>query len=157
MSSRHAPISALAGIALVVLPFLGWLPAPVDPRSAGRRASAAVPGGWNWVAIIGLVAQAVWFGAPGAFWTFVEQVATDKGVPTATAEMAVSFGELTGLLGCVAAAWLGNGLGRLRPIVVATAGMIVSAIVYQLCDGAVGLAALLAISTASGITARSIR
>jgi DHA1 family inner membrane transport protein len=59
--------------------------------------------------------------------------------------MAVSFGELTGLLGCVVAAWLGNRLGRLKPIVVATAGMIMAAIVYQLSDGAVALAAFLAI------------
>jgi predicted MFS family arabinose efflux permease len=136
------PISGLVGIALAVLPFLSW----VTPDTAQPKAvSVAAPGGWNWVGIIGLLAQAVWFGAPGAFWTFVEQVATDKGVPSGTAEMVVSFGELTGLLGCVVAALLGNRLGRLKPIVVATAGMIMAAIVYQLSDGAVALAAFLAI------------
>jgi DHA1 family inner membrane transport protein len=139
------PLTALSAIALLVFPFLGWLPQSEKPRPATAIVPAVPAPGWNWVAIIGLLAQAVWFGAPGAFWTFVEQVATDKGVPTGTAEMAVSFGELTGLLGCVVAAWLGNRLGRLKPIVVATAGMIVSAVVYQLCNGAVGLAAFLAI------------
>ena len=139
------PISALVGIALVVFPFLGWLTPLETAQPAAVIAPSTTSSGWNWVGIIGLLAQAVWFGAPGAFWTFVEQVATDKGVPGGTAEMAVSFGELTGLLGCVVAAWLGNRLGRLKPIVVATAGMIVAAIVYQLSDGAMALAAFLAI------------
>lgn len=139
------PLAALSAIALVVFPFLGWLPRPEKAQPAAVAAPAVTPGGWNWIGIIGLLAQAVWFGAPGAFWTFVEQVATDKGVPTGTAEMAVSFGELTGLLGCVVAALLGNRLGRLKPIVVATAGMIVAAIVYQRCDGPIGLAAFLTI------------
>jgi predicted MFS family arabinose efflux permease len=139
------PISALVGIALVVFPFLGWLTPSEKAQPDAVAAPVGAPGGWNWVGILGLLAQAVWFGAPGAFWTFVEQVATDKGVPGGTAEMAVSFGELTGLLGCVVAALLGNRLGRLKPIVVATAGMIMPAIVYQSSDGAVALAAFLAI------------
>jgi DHA1 family inner membrane transport protein len=138
------PIAGLVGIALAVFPFLGWLTPPEATQTAGVEPVSA-SGGWNWVGIIGLLAQAVWFGAPGAFWTFVEQVATDKGVPTGTAEMAVSFGEMTGLLGCVVAAFLGNRLGRLKPIVVATAGMIAAAIVYQRSDSAVGLAAFLTI------------
>ncbi len=137
------PLAALTAIALAVFPFLGWLPSSTKPGAAVVTADAA-PAGWSWVAIIGLIAQAVWFGAPGAFWTFVEQVATDKGVATNTAEMAVSVGELVGLVGGLMAAWLGNRFGRLKPIMVATAGMIGSAIVYQLCDGAIGLAIFLA-------------
>jgi hypothetical protein len=135
-------LAALSAIALAVFPFLGWLPS--EKRQPGAIAPAPAPGGWSWVAVMGLLAQAIWFGAPGAFWTFVEQVATDKGVATDTAEMAVSVGELVGLIGGAVAAWLGNRFGRLKPIIVATAGMIASAIVYQLCDGAVGLAIFLA-------------
>jgi predicted MFS family arabinose efflux permease len=138
------PLSALAVIALAVPPFLGWLSAPEKPRPVAA-VTRTPPRDWNWVAIIGLAAQGIWFGAPGAFWSFVEQIATDKGVPNETAELALSVGELTGLLGCVAAAVLGNRLGRLKPITISTLGMIVSAIIYQYCEGVVWLGLLLAI------------
>jgi hypothetical protein len=92
-----------------------------------------------------LVAHAVWFGAPGAFWTFVEQVAMDKGVATNTAEVAVSIAELVGLAGTVAAAGLGDRFGKLRPIALATAIMILSAIAYGQSSAILGLGVCLAI------------
>jgi predicted MFS family arabinose efflux permease len=139
------PIGLLAPlilIALAIVPLLGKSP----PREKAAGIPAAHPRrGRDWMPILALVAQAIWFGAPGAFWTFAEQVATDKGVPAETAELALSVGELAGLLGSILAAWAGDRWGRLRPIAAASIGMSVAAIVYQFCHGPVGLALFLSI------------
>lgn len=145
MTPGVGPMGPLAVVALAIFPFVGWLsprensePAALAPPSTKRRV-------WNWVAIIGLFAQGFWFAAPGAFWTFVEQVATDKGLPTPTAEFAISIGELAGLGGCIVAAWQGDRLGRMGPIIGATLGLILPAVAYQLCDGAFGLGLFLSL------------
>jgi predicted MFS family arabinose efflux permease len=137
------PLAPLILIALAVAPFTGWAPAD----AAGFNAAAGTAGRRprNRSALLALVAQALWFGAPGAFWTFAEQVATDKGVPTATAELALSVGELASLVGSVLAAWVGDRWGRLGPIAGASFGMAASAIVYQYSAGAAMLGLVLSI------------
>lgn len=137
------PLAGLVAIAAVVFPSLGRFPAFAASAQAGTRAGAA--GRAIGVVLLGLVAQAIWYGAPGAFWTFVEQVATDKGVPTDVAELAVSVGEMAGLAGGVAAALQGSRWGRLVPLVGATFGMIVSAILYGFSSAAAALSLFLAI------------
>jgi len=128
---------------VAVLAFIGWFPSlghvhrPSD--GLGRRSKL------NAAAVIALAAQVVWFASPGAFWAFAEQVATDKGVATDSAEIAVSIGEFAGLLGSVLAAVLGDRLGRMKPIAGATVGMILSAIAYNYCDGVTGLALFLSL------------
>jgi len=138
------PLALLIVVALATLPFVGWLPS----RSREEPAPSVAPARSyrrNWAAVLALVAQAIWFGAPGAFWTFAEQVATDKGVPTDTAELALSVGELAGLSGSIFAAWIGDRWGRLRPIAGATIGMAFAAIVYQYSVGAAVLGLVLSI------------
>jgi len=137
------PLTGLVAVAALVLPLLGQVPsfAPAEEAGAPAGADRRVMG----VVLLGLVAQAIWYGAPGAFWTFVEQVATDKGVPTGVAELAVSVGEMAGLAGGVAAALQGSRWGRLFPLVGATFGMILSAILYGFSAGAAALSLFLAI------------
>jgi predicted MFS family arabinose efflux permease len=124
-------LAPLIAIALATVPFVGWF-SPVRTPAAGTAESRR-PRGKNGLVILALTAQAVWFGAPGAFWTFAEQVATDKGVAAGSAELALSVGELTSLLGSLLAALVGDRWGRLGPISAATAGMVLTAVLYQLC------------------------
>lgn len=137
------PLAGLIAVAALVLPLLDQVPsfAPAEEAGAPAGADRRMMG----VVLLGLVAQAIWYGAPGAFWTFVEQVATDKGVPTDVAELAVSVGEMAGLAGGVAAALQGSRWGRLFPLVGATFGMILSAILYGFSAGAAALSLFLAI------------
>jgi predicted MFS family arabinose efflux permease len=129
--------------AVAVLAFIGWLPSLKQPRPPSVR--RGIRPKLNVAAIVALAAQVVWFASPGAFWAFAEQVATDKGVSTDSAEIAVSIGEFVGLAGAVLAAGLGGRLGRMKPIAVATAGTILSAIAYNYCDGVTGLAVFLSL------------
>ena len=128
---RVGTLAPLIGITLIVLPLLG--------RFSVVRAPSVVTGALrgarnkNGLVILALTAQAVWFGAPGAFWTFAEHVATDKGVTPGSTELALSIGELASLFGSLLAALLGNRWGRLGPITAATAGMVLTAALYQLC------------------------
>jgi hypothetical protein len=148
LNKAAAPIGLLAplvAVVLCVLPLVertprrpsGLAAAPAAARRS-RTPILALP-------ILALMAQAIWFGAPGAFWTFAEQAATDKGVPAGTAELALSVGEVASLTGSVLAALAGDRWGRLRPIAAASIGMSLAAIVYQFCDGPVGLALSLSI------------
>jgi predicted MFS family arabinose efflux permease len=143
VSPAIGPLAPVILIALSVLPLVGWLPkaaqrARASPRPvrAGRSARA----GW-----LALFAQAIWFGAPGAFWTFAEQVATDKGVPVDAAELMLSIGEFASLAGSVAAAWQAARWGRLAPIAVASIGMVLAAILYQSRDEILWLGVLLSV------------
>lgn len=129
--------------AVAVLAFIGWLPSLKHPHPPSDH--HGIRPKLNVAAIVALAAQVVWFASPGAFWAFAEQVATDKGVATGSAEIAVSIGEFAGLLGAVLAAMLGGRLGRMNPIAGATAGIILSAIGYNYCDGVIGLAVFLSL------------
>lgn len=127
-------LAPLIGIALAIVPFIGW----VSLASHAPRSVASAPAGprtTNGVALLALFAQAIWLAAPGAFWTFAEKIATDKGIPSAAVELALSLAVVASLSGCVLAVWLGDRWGRLPPIVGATTGMIVSAFAYQMGHG----------------------
>jgi predicted MFS family arabinose efflux permease len=139
----NGPLVALSLIALAILPLVDWR----RPQKSARNSELNLQrvARRNWTPVVGLLAQAVWFGSPGAFWAFVEQAATDKGIGTGTIEITLSVAEVAGLLGCVAAAWLGDRYGRLRPILAATVGMLITTILYQYTGGIALLAVLLGV------------
>jgi DHA1 family inner membrane transport protein len=119
---------ALIAMAVVIIPFAGWSTLAAAPRTAER--GARVRGGIS-AAAIALVGQALWFAAPGAFWTFAEQVATDKGLTNQTAEFLLSI--------------LADRLGRIIPIAFASLGLVASAVVFGASGGTIVLAACLAV------------
>jgi predicted MFS family arabinose efflux permease len=138
------PLVPLSVAALAVLPCLGWvsLVGRWEQATGGLRAMFQRR---SLMPALALAGQATWYAAPGVFWTFAEQVATDKGVPTDTAELALSIGELAGLSGCVLAVWVGDRWGRLKPIAAATAALILPAIFYQVSSEAFALGLFLSI------------
>ena len=126
----------MIAIALTILPALSWI--PMTPQGTMLRARTVSPS-----ALTALAAQAIWFGAPGAFWSFAEQLATDKGLTNHVAELGLSAGQFFALFGSLAAAIAGNRLGRVVPIALSSFGIAASALAFQSSAGAVALAIFL--------------
>ena len=70
------PLVPLILVAAAILPFIRWLPS-LGHLDLPTRAKSPSPK-LNVAAILALSAQTLWFAAPGGFWAFVEQVATDR-------------------------------------------------------------------------------
>jgi predicted MFS family arabinose efflux permease len=128
--------------AFAVLPALRWMPVAVAPTEPVNRPLAGGVG--NWRALIAVTAMAVWFGAPGGFWTFADAAAASRHVSAASIETALAIGNVVGLLGSVLAAWQGNRRGRAVPILLGTLGLCLSVAAFQLSNGIAALAATLA-------------
>jgi DHA1 family inner membrane transport protein len=92
----------LAVAALAVLPAVRWMPAAAPAEPAYQPAASGIS---NWRALIAVIAMAVWFGAPGGFWTFADAAAASRHIPAASIETALAIGNVVGLLGSVLAAW----------------------------------------------------
>lgn len=132
----------LAVAALGVLPAVRWMPAAV--ASAEPVHQPAARGVGNWRALIAVIAMAVWFGAPGGFWTFADAAAASRHISAASIGTALAIGNMVGLLGSVLAAWQGNRRGRAGPILLGTLGLCLSVAAFQQCNRIAALAATLA-------------
>jgi predicted MFS family arabinose efflux permease len=140
------PLGLLAPLVMIALAVAPFLLRPAAKATAPSPAETPTRAGWGaGLAVLALVAQAIWFGAPGAFWSFAEQVAIDKGVAADTAELGLSLGELASLIGSLFAAWAAGRWGRRGPIVAASAGMCLAAVAYQLSDGVAPLTGCLSV------------
>ena len=138
------PLAPLIGVALAIVPFIGSLSS--TPPERALRASGPVPErNADGLALFALFAQALWFAAPGAFWTFAEKIATDNGIPNRAVEAALSLSVVASLAGCLVAVWLRDRWGRLMPIAAATVGIILSAVLYQIAHGINSLELLLSL------------
>ena len=138
-----AMLLPLAAIALAVLPALRWMPFPT-PRIAEATDRPVARGGAGWRALIAVVAMAVWFGAPGGFWTFADAAAASRQVAAADIDTALAIGNAVGLLGSVLAAWQGNRWGRAVPILAGTVGLCLSVVAFHRSVEVAALAATLA-------------
>jgi DHA1 family inner membrane transport protein len=132
----------LAVAALAVLPALRWMPAAIAPAEPANQPVA--DGAGNWRALIAVTAMAVWFGAPGGFWTFADAAAASRHVSAASIGTALAIGNAIGLLGSVLAAWQGNRRGRSGPILLGTLGLCLSVVAFQQSSQTIALAATLA-------------
>jgi predicted MFS family arabinose efflux permease len=131
----------LIAATLLVLLFARVCPVMRAAEERGKPAASA-----NTIPVmLALLAQTLWFGAPGAFWTFAEQVALDKGFDSGTAELALSIGEFASLVGSLVAVVLGHRLGRLFPVIASSAGMVISAALYFKGSTVAELALLLSV------------
>jgi predicted MFS family arabinose efflux permease len=135
------PLAALIGLALVVLPFIRWF-----PRSSAMPARPAVAGGFmiaNGGALLALIAQTIWFGAPGAFWTFAEQVGIERGLPVGAVERSLAIAEIVGFSGSLVPTLIGSRWGHFAPIVVSTLVLLVAALIYPLTESSVQVSLVL--------------
>jgi predicted MFS family arabinose efflux permease len=138
LTAGSGSLLPLAIVPLVVLGVVRWLPQPrlasptVHDAPTARGASAVG-------AIIALVAMAAWFAAPGGFWTFADSAADAKHIAAASSSAALAIGNTVGLLGSLIAAWLGSRWGRAWPIAIATIGLCLSMIGFEISRTALTL------------------
>jgi predicted MFS family arabinose efflux permease len=131
----------LAILPLAIFVALKWMPRDA-PASASRESDRAAPPTRR-LAMLAIGGMAIWFAAPGAFWTFAESAAVARKIPGETISIALAVGNAAGLLGSVMAAWQGDRWGRLWPITIASGLLCLSVVLYGHCTNAVALASAL--------------
>ncbi len=120
------PLSALA---LVMLPFLRFLPSGRSTKEAvGARDNRVSPFA-IWLA---LGCQAIWYLGIGGVWAFVERISADAGIDAASIGNALALGMAVGLLGAFIAAVVADRFGRVVPFAIAMLGQCVA--VWFLAD-----------------------
>jgi predicted MFS family arabinose efflux permease len=131
----------LAIVPLAIFLALKWMPR--DAPASASRESAAARRPISRPAILAIAGMAIWFAAPGAFWTFAESAAVARKIPGETISIALAVGNAAGLLGSVMAAWQGDRWGRLWPITIGSALLCLSVLAYGHCTSGVALASAL--------------
>lgn len=117
----------LAGLGLIALATVPWIPAPAEPRAHHKAAGA----GPAWPAVAALGVMLVWCTGLGSVWFFVKLIgveATCAGcIEGAREQAAVAVGQALGLstavavVGALAAAALADRFGRILPVTIALA------------------------------------
>jgi DHA1 family inner membrane transport protein len=126
-SGALLPLAAAALSVLLAVQFMPhWQAAD---RGAGQDANTTVRRG-SARALLALAAMAVWYAAPGAFWTFADTAAAARHVPVQDISLALAIGNAVGLLGSLLTAWQGNRWGRAGPIIAATACLCVAVLAF---------------------------
>lgn len=131
------PLAILPLAIFIALKWMPHVPAPVS----GQSAAVAPPTGR--LAMLAIAGMALWFAAPGAFWTFAESAAVARKIPTQSISIALAVGNAAGLLGSVVAAWQMDRWGRLWPITIASVLLCLSVLIYGHCTSVVALAVAL--------------
>lgn len=119
----------LAGLAFVALLTVGWIPQPAGgPKQHGAGAAAA---GSALPAIAALGVMLIWCTGLGAVWAFVKLIGVavtcagcaDDAKAAASVQVGTALSISTGIavVGALAAAALGDKLGRIIPVTVALA------------------------------------
>ncbi len=128
----------LAGLALLALLTVGWIP---QPAAAGGHGAAAGHAGPIAPALAALGVLAVWCTGLGALWAFVKLVGLSVTCPgcdeVAAAAAKVRVGQALGLstlvavVGALAAAALADRFGRILPVTIALGVQVVMVLLLQ--------------------------
>ena len=115
------------GVALAMAAVTGLL-GLIALRSTPTRREAAMaaqspghPARFERSALVGLAALFISFGVMTALWAFLERIASDFGLTSQQATMVIAVCLVTNGLAAIAAAMLGDRLGRVLPLI---AGMV---------------------------------
>ncbi len=121
----------LAGLALLVLPLIRWV--PLHPRKKPAAAQGASESASVVPALVALAIILVWCTGLGGVWAFIIKIGDASAVLDATAAgRALAISTLAGVGGALAASWLADRLGRLIPV---TVGLVVQIIALSLLRG----------------------
>ena len=107
----------LAGLALLTLATVGWVPQPT--AATGSHGAAAGSGGSAGPAFIALAVMLIWCTGLGSIWAFVKLIGSSGGIDPAQVGVALGISTGVATLGALAAAWLGDRIGRIIPVTVA--------------------------------------
>ncbi|MHC4066657.1 MAG: MFS transporter [Planctomycetota bacterium] len=98
----------LAGISLAMMPVLSWLLPPRAARGAHEAKPRLLAAPNRILAVVALSGTFVFEIGQGGVWTFVAQIGENVGLDEQATGNAMALTGLTGLVGGVVAAWLGN-------------------------------------------------
>ena len=111
----------LAGLAILALPVLTWLPPRPAEQAAAAVDAAATPvasgGRFGVPALMVLAAVLLYSIAEQGLWQFSYSIPEKIGISYDDIRIVLMVATLAGLLGGVVASWLGTRLGRVFPIV----------------------------------------
>lgn len=97
----------------------------------GRQKSESIFASWYNLAALALVTQAIWYAGAGGFWSFTGQLAAENGVLAIDAAHAMGIGTAAALLGSFLALILNGRLGRVLPIVISTAFIMLAILAFM--------------------------
>jgi predicted MFS family arabinose efflux permease len=124
---------ALAAVTMLVLPLIGWLPAPARQRAGDGVGPAPHRG----MALRGLVAIVFLAVGEGAVWAFAGEIAGAAGLSVAGAGRVLAASSLLGQAGALLAAWLSTRRGRVLPVGIGVLCVIGSVLVLIFARNAV--------------------
>ncbi len=118
----------LAGLALLTLATVGWIPQPAA-RGAGHQAAAG--GGSAGPAFMALAVMLIWCTGLGAIWAFVKLIGSSGGIDPAQVGLALGISTGVATTGALAASWLADRIGRIIPVTVALLVQVVMIFLLQ--------------------------
>lgn len=134
---------AMAATCLVIGLFSGMLPsrgvkndamlsaqlANTDKTATAGAKPSATP---LTLSLLNLTGSIVFFSGILATWAFLEIIGTDKGIPVDKVGVVLALAMISSAVGAFVAAWLGNKIGRILPVIVIVIVNLVSlAILWQ--------------------------
>ena len=118
----------LAGLALLTLATVGWIP---QPTAAASGHQAATGGGSAGPAFMALGVMLIWCTGLGAIWAFVKLIGTSAGIDPAQVGVALGISTGVAITGALAASWLADRIGRIIPVTVALLVQVVMIFLLQ--------------------------
>jgi predicted MFS family arabinose efflux permease len=118
----------LAGLALLTLATVGWIP---QPSASGAGHQAAAGSGSAGPAFMALAVMLIWCTGLGAIWAFVKLIGSSAGIDPAQVGVALGISTGVATLGALTASWLGDRIGRIIPVTVALLVQVVMIFLLQ--------------------------
>jgi predicted MFS family arabinose efflux permease len=118
----------LAGLALIVLPMLAWIPQRAAKPQDSAEAQSSVKSG---PAIVALIVLAIWCTGLGAVWIFLLQIGEAGGLSATSAGQAVAISSSIAIAGALTASALAGRGGRLLPVSIALLVQLVTILLLQ--------------------------
>ena len=127
MFAHRGIYGMIAGITIVLMIFLRWLPTGVTApaQSVNKNHTAAPP----WMGIVTLAGIFIYLTASAAIYTFTAPLGERAGLSTNQIGYALTTGSAVGFSGAVLATWLNIRKGRVIPVSVFSAAFSIIAIV----------------------------
>lgn len=119
----------LAGLALLTLATVGWIPQP--GAAAGHHATGS-SGGSAMPAAVALAVMLIWCTGLGSIWAFVKLIGTAAGIDPAQVGVALGISTGVATIGALMASWLADRVGRIIPV---TVGLLVQVAMIALLQG----------------------
>lgn len=112
-------LMTFAAVALASALCVPWIARRASPSAGPPLSEPAMPPGLTKAAVAGLAALFVFTIGQSALWSFTERRAAAAGFDASAIGAALSAAAFTGGLGSLAAAWVAERLGRIKPLLMA--------------------------------------